>query len=297
MALHRYWRLEFQDPSDGINNWVMSELVMTDIPAGGNLAITAANCSASGSFPGGYVASNAIDTLTATAWVSDVPVAGVYWQYDFGGTPRDIQEITITPDGFHQTPGFARVLSSDDGIAFTPEWTIIVRFGAWLTGPRTFRKQIGHTGGHRYWRVYYADNAGHTNVQIVNLIFRATPSGADLTESGDIIAPDWYLTNRPYRAFDGLPGTQWVSGNPGTGASYLAVDFLGETPVVAEIELTASSYIPSGPTSGRVEWSADGSTWNTKFSFIPADWTAHPTQTFTDPGFTTGAATQAMILA
>ena len=103
MATHRYWRLHISQ-SGGSAYVGITELKMAETAGGANVC-TGGTPSASSIFSGSWPASNAFDGVltAASSWYC---LSATYnngltsWiQYDFGGTSRDIAEITISHYG------------------------------------------------------------------------------------------------------------------------------------------------------------------------------------------------------
>ncbi len=103
MAAHRYWRLLISQ-SGGSNYVGITELKMAEAAGGANVC-TGGTPSASSILNASYPASNAFDgVLTSAASWYCAPYTynsglNSWIQYDFGGTPRDIAEITISHYG------------------------------------------------------------------------------------------------------------------------------------------------------------------------------------------------------
>ncbi len=122
MAAHRYWRLLISQ-SGGSNYVGITELKMAEAAGGANVC-TGGTPSASSIFNASYPASNAFDgVLTSAASWYCAPYTynsglNSWIQYDFGGTPRDIAEITISHYGGEilSYPSAFALYYSDDNV-------------------------------------------------------------------------------------------------------------------------------------------------------------------------------------
>ena len=297
MSTHQYWRILYNAPAStsGIQ-WGIEEMQWKSVSGGTNLATTPANATADGSYSGSYLPGNAIDGNTSTSWVDSNNGAGSWWSYNFG-SPVDIVEITLTGDGYHTCPSSALVQHSDDNSTWTTGWAILAPSGPWTTGTQTFTKNSIYAGGHRYWRVLLEANAGG-NGGAANLAMHTTVGGANICVSGNPISDSaWSSAYVPYYAFDNTITTEWVSSaSPPT--SWIGFDFgEGQAPNIVEIVYTTrdnSSYT-QGPTTGYIQYSDNGTTWTTSWTFTTSWTSAGQAQTFANPA--AGAPARQMFLA
>ena len=125
MAAHRYWRL-FISQSGGSSYVGITELKMAETAGGANMCV-GGTPSASSIFNASWPASNAFDGVltAASSWYCESTAMSngqsAWIQYDFGGTPRDIAEITISHYGNSGNDVIAycsafALYYSDDGI-------------------------------------------------------------------------------------------------------------------------------------------------------------------------------------
>lgn len=145
----------------------------------------------------------------------------------------------------------------------------------------------GPYGSHRYWRVFSTTNNGNaTDTGIAEIEFRGSVGGSDLTGSGTAISGgSGSDTGAASTAFDNLTNNGWV--RSATSSVWIGYDF-GSAVAVAEVQLTALATNPDrNITAGSVDWSDDGSTWTTAFSFSIYAWT--PSQSRTLPEATPAA--------
>lgn len=129
MAAHRYWRLNIK--SNGGLNGLYSIAELT-----GATSVGGANVLTGGTASGGNSPANAFDGNAATYWASFVSSPNVtQLNYDLGGSPADIIEITIKGrnDGFvYQTPVDFDWQYSDDNTNWFTQFT---RTGTQYTTP------------------------------------------------------------------------------------------------------------------------------------------------------------------
>lgn len=144
----------------------------------------------------------------------------------------------------------------------------------------------------RYWRVFVLENysAGVTPaISADDIQMRETPGGPDLaTDSTKALSDSEFSGSfiNDY-AFNGVNSQFWVSANFNYGTHWIGYDF---TTPVSITEIVWSKRPDSfgrneAPTVGLVQYSSDGSSWATDWSFLtPATWTTGAeSRTFTKP--------------
>jgi hypothetical protein len=114
------------------------------------------------------------------------------------------------------------------------------------------------------WRVNITDNQSASIVQLAEVIFAGTVSGATLCTGGGATA-DWSFHafgRYPSNAFDGNTGTQWSTG---TVTNNGRIGYIFPAPTdAAELRMTNGSTDPSGaPKDFTVQYTEDGVTWTT----------------------------------
>lgn len=131
-------------------------------------------------------------------------------------------------------------------------------------------------GSHRYWRILAHRSGGDGLVAASEIEFRATPGGEDLTGGGTVIASASYGGGYEARnAFDDNLGTPYASpsGYDGNIDHWIGYDFgSGNGVDVKEIAWRSRSdgYVYQTIGSGELQWSDDGSNWDTSFAFTLA---------------------------
>ena len=137
----------------------------------------------------------------------------------------------------------------------------------------------------RYWRVWPLDvESVSDRPGVSELQFRATPGGSNVATGGTALSGGGGF---PANAFDGNPGTEWnATGEIGT--AWIGYDVgAGNTIAVNEVYMRAYSTASRTPSSFRLEYSDDGSTWvelMTKSATHP--WAASSFMVFTNTGLT-----------
>lgn len=151
---------------------------------------------------------------------------------------------------------------------------------------------------HRYWRVLMSAGRGFYAYCVAEMAFRATPGGAQLAADGTPITSETPVpANVASKAFDGDLTSFW-SGDFGANtqfaprAYWLGYQFANPV-TVQEVALSARNPTTDGgkqvPSLGSVQYSDDGLTWTTRWSYdvaVPAD---NSVLTLTDPAPETGS--------
>lgn len=113
---------------------------------------------------------------------------------------------------------------------------------------------------------------------------RTSSGGADVTGSGTALASgETGTSEQKAYAFDNSTATYWQTASGSSGA-WLGYDFgAGNEKEIVEISLQAlSGYASRMPREADVQYSDDGSTWTTAWSFSFTSWT-NAAQVFTRP--------------
>lgn len=307
---HRYWRLKITATQGGISTTSCGELELRT-SQGGSDVTGSGTAIASTVYGGGLEADKAFDNNQATCWVCGFG-AGMpqYIGYDFGaGNDVQIMEVGYKRRddsfGISESMSTGTVDYSDDGSSWTTAWSIPAqapfasgenRLFAHPSYPvdctvTTSNAQTVASGepntSHQYWRVKTTEtqNPTVTACSFGELEFRATPGGADQANGGTAINST--TLGAPYTAsagFDNNVSTWWVSGGGTSRPEWLGYNF--GTPVeVAEVVIKArNDGFGAAETlkNGTVDWSDDGSTWTTFYTFpTQATWSSGEVRTYT----------------
>lgn len=129
--------------------------------------------------------------------------------------------------------------------------------------------------GHRYWRLYIDQNDGGSYCGFTEVEFRGSVGGSNLltaqTADGTVSASSWVNgSNAAWKGADGdYSSSGWLSSTNDKN-QWWQYDFGGDdhsgspSANVAQIAITGSWNAPSSsPRDFRLQWSDDGSTWNT----------------------------------
>jgi hypothetical protein len=126
--------------------------------------------------------------------------------------------------------------------------------------------------GHAYWRVFASDNQGDaTGILLSEVEFRATAGGADQATGGTAIGSDDATTNEFAKAFDDSGATDWFA-DSGPTNQWIGYQFASAVDV-QEVAITFSATatqtaLNRAPKTCSVDYSDDGSSWTTAFSFV-----------------------------
>jgi hypothetical protein len=125
--------------------------------------------------------------------------------------------------------------------------------------------------GHAYWRVFCADNHGDaTGIVLAEVEMRATPAGADQCSGGTAIGSDDAAANTFAQAFDNSAASRWFA-DSGPTNQWIGYHFAGPVDV-QEVLITladgGTNALTRHPKNCSVDWSDDGSSWTTAFSFV-----------------------------
>lgn len=303
---HRYWRV-FIVANDGEINWSsVNRLEMyssaLDGPARvdrcvGGTPIFSTQGGAFGTEP----ATGAFDDTNAVIWVTSAPSSNrnnCWIGYDFG-SPIQIDRFAIQARDTQVTmsPKTFRLEYSDDNITWTTLFQPADQTGwavneqRFFTAPSYSQTYSGSPhGAHRYWRVHMArSNNGGSTFAAAEVEMRATPGGADQCSGGTATAHSNFSGSFDApKAFDNNAATLW-SASGGTSNGWLQYDFgLGVQVEVAEVMIQArnDSSFTQTPRWGQIEFSDDGTTWSTAWSYAMAStYSAGLAQTSTDPNY------------
>jgi hypothetical protein len=115
---------------------------------------------------------------------------------------------------------------------------------------------------HRYWRIYITESVSASNLDIREVEFRTSISGADVTGSGTASASSEAGGFEASKAFDNSSGTTWYTSSA-TRPQWLAYDFgSGNDQDIVEVQITSWSEAEH-IRSWQFQHSDDGSAWTT----------------------------------
>lgn len=136
--------------------------------------------------------------------------------------------------------------------------------------------------GHRYWRVFVTQNAGHaTNTQIDEVEFHATVGGADITGSGTPIdggSGALIGGTTVAGAFDNDNNAGW--GRSSATNVWIGYDFGSPVSVAEFLIRSDNTAFNTAPQSFSLDWSDDGSTWTTVDSYTAYGWLVSQNRTY-----------------
>jgi hypothetical protein len=134
---------------------------------------------------------------------------------------------------------------------------------------------------HRYWRISLGAAAVASPFLIYEVGFCSVVNGPSVTTGGTAFASE-DPGNTASHLFDGDITTAWYSSDANL-PQYVGYDFgFGNTVDIVEVFLTTtySADALEMPKSGDVQYSDDGFSWTTKFSFGPYTWADNETHRF-----------------
>jgi YD repeat-containing protein len=300
---HRYWRIKIIDAAGVSGSTYYANLATVQLfeaAAGGDQAL-GTTATSSTSVSATYAADKGNDGDVAsyaslTNGASPPPFADMWWQADFGASPKLIKAAAIsapTTDA-GATPVNFRVEWSDDAVTWSQQWAVIGQY-AWhkaetrLFVDPTYSYSGSFWGAHSYWRLLATERTGGGgSYSAAELQYRASPGGANQASGGTPTASSQYSTSwAPTKAHDGLTTTAWDSGTAGSTIAWIQYQFTAPVSV-GEIRWTARSdaYPHLSPTGGLVLYSDDGTSWRPAFTLKkPSGWTAGQTFDFADPAY------------
>lgn len=215
-----------------------------------------------------------IDSIQAM-YINGASVPGGVTLTHYLGTDTQTPDATLSA----AIPGFA---DAYQGIAYTvvriPTGTVTgfptsARFEAVIRGRIIRDPRVANPDpvSARYWRIFITETRTTSDTifaSIAEIELRATAGGADQTGSGTAYASS-QTTNTASGAFDNNPATWWSSGSNESAPQWIAYDF-GSAVSVAQITIQSgntAALAARAPRSFEVQYSDDGSTWETAVSF------------------------------
>lgn len=307
---HRYWRVFIANPQTGQTDWTSVNRIemyssaldgpkKKDRCTGGTVLF-----STQGGLFGNESAAKAFDDINGDIWTTSPSGAArlnCYIGYDFG-TPINIDRFSMQAreGSITQTPMDFSLQYSDDNSSWTTLFTPASQTSWGLQEQRVFtapsysQSYSGSPhGAHRYWRIHMSlsDSGGFT-FSAAEIEMRATPSGADQCSGGTASAHSVFGSNPGSfdadKVFDNNNATLW-SANGSNADGWIKYDFgSGVTVSVAEIAIRARNDGSFGqtPRYGVVEWSDNGTTWNSAWYYAMASgYAAGTNQVSTDPAY------------
>lgn len=127
---------------------------------------------------------------------------------------------------------------------------------------------------HRYWGLNCHANGGNAYLAVCELQGHTTIGGSTNVLVGGTASATGTSLNPPSNAFDNNLGTYW-SENPWTNPTRLIYDLgVGVTQDIVEIAVTSPNVAPdTTPTQADWQFSDDGATWTTYFSYSTSAYT------------------------
>lgn len=140
---------------------------------------------------------------------------------------------------------------------------------------------------HRYWRVNVTLCNGRNFVGCAEMEMFTAVGGSDVCSGGTALQSSNFGGGPAANAFDNSGSTNWYSGN-GALPEYLGYDFGSGN----DKDIVGFSWVPrndgfansDAPNTGTLQYSDDGSTWTTRFSFSgQSGWSIAEKRNFYDP--------------
>lgn len=122
---------------------------------------------------------------------------------------------------------------------------------------------------HAYWRFRTTVGSGDTYTQCSNLKFMSAVGGTQLATGGTAIESGHYGVNVAANAFDGDNATKWESQSGSFSGGTIWVGYHFPSPVtIRAIEYTLNLTVEPDerPIQGVIEWSDNGTVWQTAFA-------------------------------
>lgn len=286
MAAHTYWRINITAAPTGYAG--VAEFKLFD-SGGSPIATTGGTASASTNYPG-QAPSLAFDGNASTFWLTNG--GAPHWlQYQFASAVDvasiSLQNAAAGSGNDQHTPQDFTLDYSDNGTTWTTLYTY--RGAGWGSGGRTITFNAANAAPATIaisWRLLITGTAGSTvaitewklfdasSAQIATTTYSAT---ATSTYTGQALCP--------YLAFDGLIGTYWDSNAAPSGGApqSLQYDFGGPAYCASiSIQTRNDGNYNQGPTTFKVQYSLNGTTWIDAGTYTASTWTsAGQIQTFT----------------
>lgn len=275
MAAHRYWRLNVSDNNDGFKSVMISDLGFRESIGGANVVPSA--MSASSSYDASFLPGNAIDGNNQTSWASAAALPATITA-DFGGTPRDIVQITMRSrqEAGGNQAGLPQYLPrnctlewSDNNTSWTVDQTIAMKLEEWhplQSRPFTRLSALPVNGKlSNLWRFYgtaeqdaFAGSGAQGGIAIGDVKFFEAATLAPRTTTGT--KSPVYFSN-PYLALD--PAGSWGA-NHASFPAILEMEFeQALTPTT--FSMKSSSTAGLSPTAWKLQY-WNGATWVDYFS-------------------------------
>lgn len=137
---------------------------------------------------------------------------------------------------------------------------------------------VSNAGPHKWWRLLVTkSNIDQRYCNFTEVGFMLTSDGASQTTGGTAIAGDFYSSNGPANAFDGILATAWESGanrtDLSTNPAWIGYEFAAPVEVNF-VKVQVGSYEnDEWPTRFNVEYSDDGISWQEAWKVPEYVWT------------------------
>lgn len=147
----------------------------------------------------------------------------------------------------------------------------------------------GGAVAHRYWRVLITTWSGAFFPGVGDIQFRSVPGGANVVAGGTALSDsDFSGGSVAANAFDGSAATVWSAASGGANHWIGYRWGVGVTVDVQELRWTERSDGGGWPSAASVQWSDDGITWTTRWSYTDAvAFSASESRIYTDPNVLT----------
>jgi len=266
----RYCRLMWMGSEDGVFQTV-AEIEFAATPSGADLATGGSVIASTRIVNPANAFDNNTSTLAVRVATSDLD--DLWIGYDFTA-PVTVQEVRITAEAtdFNRTPTAFFVQVSDDNVT----WQTVclhVTSTAWTTGqvrafavPGSFEVMNTRETA-RVWRINVSNNHGNATTAWFDTTYMQSSGGANLATGGVPFSDNCEGQSfPPANAFNGTL-TDRFSSNFGTVPVFLWYCF-STAPNPTHITLASGNTRQDAmPEAFTVDWTADGTNWNTVASF------------------------------
>lgn len=292
---HEFWRINITNNQGDANFTQLFEVELYEDYDHEDVT-TGATTNQSSFFASGTL--NAAKTIDRTSWddgslwVTASGSAEPSWVSYQLTSPKNISEVMLRQPTANRTraPESFDVQFSDDGSAWTTKWSVSGE-ASWADREARFYRDPAYSptytgspyGAHQYWAILCYQNESTAAIEMAEIEFRATPSGADQATggtSGGLLVSGGTHSN----AFDNDNGTNVASSV--TTAMQVSYNF-GSPVNVAEVAITAPSTNPTrAPSRFAIRYSDNGTTWSTAWDVLSStSWTSNEQRVFTDPDY------------
>lgn len=281
---HQYWRVFCTDNWGDGTGIAISEVVFLD-SAGGVIPATGGTAIGSDDSTGNEYSKAFDGGATTNGWFADSGPANQWVGYNFpSAKPVERVRVTTMSSGTNfltRMPKNCKLQYSDNGSSWSDAFNF---FSVNVSGGVQTFPETPAAGYHKFWRIFVLTNAS-TSTQIDEIELRATSGGADQTavltstnggSSGRVLFNSEGVGNEAWRAYDNTTGS-WFT-NTSSGANQYNGYLFPTAVKVEEVSIKATSNNTRAPTSFRVDYSDDGSSWTTQKTISSLTWAANETK-------------------